>query len=126
MTQSGFKWVKTPETAFDELYNAYTNTLFTVGGRVVSSYANRMEIWAKQNAPWTDRTGMARAGLRAIPEQNPGIVGEIFLTHSVPYGIWLEISYGGRWAIISKAVDYWGPIVWRGIQGMMNLGLISK
>jgi hypothetical protein len=84
-----------------------------------------MEAWAKDNAPWTDRTGAARRELHTEVEENPGTIGTIVIAHGVEHGLWLEIAYGGRWAIITRTIDHWGPVLWKDMQNMVNLGLIS-
>ena len=80
----------------------------------------------KEQAPWTDRTGDARRGLRAWVEE-VGPIGEIHVSHDeeLDYAVWLEVAYQGRWGIISKTIDYWEPKFARGIQGMANLHIIE-
>lgn len=62
----------------------------------------------KTNAPWQDQTGNARNGLRARAE-GAGNGARIVLSHSVPYGVWLEIRWGGRYAIIGPAIEEFAP-----------------
>lgn len=76
-----------------------------------------LEYWAAQavslmraNAPWTDRTGNARAGLAA--EVFPDARGaDLVLYHSVHYGIWLEVRWSGRYAIIGPTMNRIAPQV---------------
>lgn len=69
----------------------------------------------KMNAPWTDRTGAARTGLFTVVEHG-GNTYRIIFSHSVNYGIWLEVKFSGRDAIIMPTVlDV-------GIDLMKNLG----
>jgi hypothetical protein len=70
--------------------------------------APQAEGWMRSNAPWTDRTGNARNGLRGTPKIG-GMTVSIVLSHSVPYGIWLETRWGGAYAIIGPAIQHWGP-----------------
>jgi len=76
--------------------------------------ANRMapEVanYAKVNAPWTDRTGNARNGLMAQPYDEGDNVG-IVVYHSVSYGIWLEVRWAGKYAIIGPTIEVMGPRV---------------
>lgn len=122
----GFKWSVTPGQAFDELFENYTSAIFTTGGRIMLRRAAEMEQWGKDNAPWRDVTGAARAGLSAEVETNPGTIGTIRFKHGVPHGLWLEIANGGRYAIVTKVIDHFAPVVWNDIQRMMNLGLVSR
>lgn len=55
--------------------------------------------YMKGNAPWTDRTSAARNGLHAVTANRPGRF-ELILAHAVSYGIWLEVKFSGRDAII--------------------------
>lgn len=63
----------------------------------------------KTNAPWTDQTGAARNGLHAKVQSTPVTIG-IVLYHSVPYGVFLEVRWDGRYAIIVPTIQEFGPI----------------
>lgn len=69
------------------------------------------EGYMRTNAPWTDRTGNARAGLRAQHVANPMVRHELILYHTMPYGIWLEVRWSGRYAIIAPTIQEIGPDV---------------
>jgi hypothetical protein len=73
------------------------------------------EAYMKQTAPWTDRTGAARSGLRAtvIPA---GDKVAIVLYHSVPYGVFLEVRWGGKYSVIPAAMAFTGPLWVKAIQ----------
>lgn len=67
--------------------------------------ARDMQAYAQANAPWEDRTGDARAGLTA----SVGVEGDdvvISLYHTVDYGIWLEVRWGGQYAIIQPTIEH--------------------
>lgn len=57
----------------------------------------------KLNAPWTDRTSAARNGLFTVVEGGNGKYTIVF-SHSVNYGIWLEVKFSGRDAVIMPTV----------------------
>lgn len=69
----------------------------------VEYQATRSENYMRKNAPWTDRTANARNGLRAIPSHTEK-QHVITLSHSMPYGIWLEVRWSGKYGIIPDAV----------------------
>jgi hypothetical protein len=71
--------------------------------------ATRIQSFMKVNAPWTDRTGNARDGLKTQVEVGHNRVG-IVLFHSVPYGPYLEVRFGGKYGIIPDALAYGGPL----------------
>lgn len=82
-------------------------------------YAPQVESYAKVNAPWNDQTGNARNGLAArafLEKENAGIV----LFHQVPYGIWLEVRFSGAYAIIMPTIDYYGPIIMRRLERILD------
>lgn len=78
---------------------------------VMEYWDSRMESHMKTKAPWTDRTGNARNGLRAQAGHNPGVSHWIDLWHSVPYGIWLEVRWAGRYAIVIPTITEYAPKV---------------
>lgn len=62
-----------------------------------------MEQYAKRNAPWTDRTNMARnslngGGLKAGDD----LIS--YISHGVEYGKWLEVIGAGKYAILQPTV----------------------
>lgn len=68
----------------------------------------------KRNAPWTDQTGNARNGLYARPfEAMAGNVEDyqvgVILGHTVSYGIWLEVRWNGRFAIVGPTATTYRP-----------------
>lgn len=121
----GFKWDVPPDAVFPQMAANYTQAIFQSGRQVAYDQAEQMEAWAKQNAPWQDQTTDAREHLHATVEET-GPIGTIVLAHGEPYGLWLEIAHGGKYAIIAPAIDYWGPIVMRSLQNMINLGHTSR
>lgn len=80
---------------------------------VVEYSSHRVIRYAKENASWTDRTAAARSGLRTVVEWRPLKLHAIHLFHSVKYGIWLEIRFSGRYAIILPTIAIQGPATMR-------------
>jgi hypothetical protein len=86
---------------------------------VMQYNAPKCEAFMKTNANWTDQTGNARNGLRAeafVDGNNYGI----YLFHSVPYGIWLEVKFSGRYSIITPTIETMGPQVMASCQRMLD------
>ena len=70
------------------------------------------EAFARTNAPWTDRTGNARSGLHAdVNIIEYGQAFELIVAHSVHYGIWLEVRFSGKYAIIQPTIDFIGHLL---------------
>ena len=71
---------------------------------------NSVESYAKANAPWTDRTGMAREGLTAeVTSSGNEVILELY--HTVDYGLWLEVIQNGEFAIIDPTLQHYAPLI---------------
>lgn len=68
-------------------------------------FAPVVEAEAKSGASWTDRTGNARQGLTGFVEDVSESMVILYLTHRVTYGIFLELSNSGRYAIILPTLE---------------------
>lgn len=80
-------------------------------------FAEELQEYAQKNAPWDNRTGDARAGLDTEVEATDRLLS-VSLFHTVDYGIWLEIRWNGRYAIIIPSVEKKGSELlerWEGI-----------
>lgn len=67
---------------------------------------------AKINAPWKDQTGNARSGL--FSGVSIGVnqdFWELYLAHSVFYGIYLETRFSGKYQIISPTILFIGKLI---------------
>lgn len=82
--------------------------------------ATRAEGYARTNASWTDRTGNARGGLFTAPFHAFGSNHGYDVGHSVPYGIWLEVRWEGRYAIIEPTVQAMGPELMGMVKDLMR------
>ncbi len=92
-----------------------TPNLEQFDARVQEAIRMVMEYWAaravtemRQNATWTDRTSNARNGLasRVFVDQDEAA---LVLFHTMPYGIWLEVRWSGRYAIIGPTLNDVAP-----------------
>lgn len=84
------------EQGFEIYKRKATHAIYSFGQQVSAE----METYAKVNAPWTDRTGNARQGLRGWVEKTRDGKVRVYLSHSVIYGINLETKYQGRYQIL--------------------------
>lgn len=71
--------------------------------------AAEMENHSKNTRPWTDRTGNARRSIYGYMDLNSS---EIRIYHGirVEYGVYLELSNGGRYRVIRPTVDAYRSI----------------
>lgn len=95
-------------------FNARADRFITAA---VGYHATRAVGFARQNAPWADRTSNARNGLFATAERDAPRY-RIIVGHSVPYGVWLEVRWSGRYQIIRPTIDHEGPELMRTVQTM--------
>lgn len=89
--------VRNLENAMKHMKNSAQTALEISGVQAV--------VYAKQNAPWTDRTGNARKSIHSETSSDG-------MSVSVGIGEWygkhLETSYGGRYRIVDPAVFSYG------------------
>lgn len=109
-------------TGDKELQNKIKGAPEAVQRRVAATmefFAPQVETRMKTNAPWTDQTGNARQGLAARAFREGDVHG-IDAFHQVPYGIWLEVKYSGKYAIISPTVQEMGPQVMAALSTLLE------
>lgn len=82
-------------------------------------YEPKMENHAKLNAPWQDQTSNARNGLAARSGKDAK-TRFIVLFHQVPYGIYLETRFSGKYAIIMPTIEEFGPQVMDTFQKILD------
>lgn len=109
----------------------YYNTLTTRGlalglaadaaiEEALEELADEVEEYMRLNAPWEDRSGEARSGLVAEYNESGLFKHQIVLYHTVEYGIWLEVRWNGRFAIIQPTLEHFGPRVMGGLEGVLG------
>jgi len=86
---------------------------------IAGDFAEELLEYARANAPWSDRTGDARGGLDyEVSLRNESL--EVSLFHTVDYGIWLEIRWGGKFAIIIPTVEQKGSELLARMDNMLS------
>lgn len=105
-------WTNPPSTAVPDMVTEYRTRLHKRLVYLANAYAPQIESWMKQNAVWTDRTGNARQTLWSEVFDFIDVIVLAF-GHGVSYGVFLELANQGRYAIITPALDYFAPKIWR-------------
>lgn len=82
--------------------------------QVAEEIAPVVEAYMKQNAPWKDRTGQTRAGLKAVVSHrdNQG-QSDLLIGYTTFNGVFLENkTYNGKsYAILRPTLAYFAPLV---------------
>lgn len=83
--------------------------------------SQKLQNEAQKNAPWTDRTGMARRQLNGYVEDHTyrNIV-RVCLAHGVDYGIWLELAHEKRFAIVQPTIDLKSQEIFQGLSYLLE------
>lgn len=76
---------------------------------VFDQYVPRFESSMRSGATWTDRTGNARAGLFAEHDAEPMVRHTMTLYGAMPYSIWLEVRWSGKYAVIGPTMVQESP-----------------
>jgi hypothetical protein len=110
-----FQWQVTPQDAFGGLAANYVAAIRQAVGLLAQRWAPTIEAWMKQEAVWQDHTGNARQTLHSEVEGLGTDMITIILAHGMSYGIYLELSHGGRFSVIGPALDHFGPLIWQDV-----------
>lgn len=74
--------------------------------RIVSdAAAKKMANWAKENQPWTPRTGDAQKFLSGDAYWQDKNILVTAVMHNVDYGIWLELAHEKKYAVLENAIE---------------------
>ena len=111
-----FTWKEPPAEVFERGTAEYARALHQYALAVAHRWVPEIENWMKKNAVWTDRTGNARQGLFSDVMQIAQQAVIILLGHGVEYGIFLELSNAGRYAIVLPALDHFLPRIWADVR----------
>ncbi len=140
-----FHWVVSPDALADAIED-YGERVLAAVHAVAAWWGQRVQDEARRNATWEDRTGNARSGLffavdgfgmppitGSVPTSTAeAVAGEvsveegdddlliITLGHTMYYGRFLELSYGGRYAIIMSTIEHNLPALERTLQGVLQ------
>lgn len=126
---NGFQWVVSPDVISKGLED-YGKKAMAAVQAVATYWGQGIQDQARENANWEDRTGNARGGLffavdgfgmspvtgEATPDSKSdmsdiavesGDANTLIITlgHTVFYGKYLELSNGGRYAVVMSTIE---------------------
>lgn len=81
--------------------------------------AQKLQGYAREHRPWTDRTGHARQRLTCGVTKDSSIY-KLTLSHGVDYGIWLELANEKRFAIIQPTILANSDDIMRGFEHLLE------
>lgn len=118
-TGLGLVWITPPSKLADAVKQYGIKALIAV--RAIAAFiAQRLQDDARQDAPWTDRTGNARSGLFSLVDDASEKIVTIYLCHTMFYGVFLELANGGRYAVIMKTIEKDASILKQMLDDLFN------
>lgn len=109
MPKNGLTWHENPFIKNGSATKLVVKMQVSIAAATIG-FAKEVEAYAKENASWDDRTGDARSGLHAQGQQR-FTKYTITLYHTVDYGIWLEVRWDGKYAIILPTIEHMGHVL---------------
>lgn len=82
--------------------------------------ATKMEAYAKNNRPWTDRTGNARQKLAGDAAWVTRDKIMIVVAHHMSYGYWLELAHQRKYKILEESVEKCVPELYRALRRLVS------
>jgi len=116
MAGNRFKWTSDTLTPGMAIFQVKLHAAVTAWMEFMS---DKCEVAMKKNAPWTDQTSNARNSLSTSAFSSPDEY-TIVLYHQMPYGIWLEVRWEGKYAIILPTIDSMGTEVMLGLTSIIG------
>ncbi len=95
-------WSKTPHDLGQRIIK-YGRDLTPAMVAFLRDEAPKIAEQMQHEASWTDRTGQARRELRTEVEVQ-GERATLYLITGAPHGMYLELRWGGRYAIVSPMI----------------------
>lgn len=96
-------WSRTPQDLGQRVIQYGQDLVFEALVAFVKSKAPEIAAQMQREAGWTDRTGQARRELRTEVEV-AGSTVTLYLISGAPHGQYLELRWGGRYAIVSPTI----------------------
>lgn len=105
----GWEWNNLP--AFIDLPENFGQALLDAIELHLEQLKDEVQAYAQATAPWTDRTGDARRGLKSLVIRRGEEQWELLLGGSVDYQAYLENHNGGEYAVIQPTLNHFAPML---------------
>lgn len=91
------------KNALEGMVNNYQTRSQAAIEMYADTSALKLQNYARENRPWTDRTGHARQRLTGFTGKTAHGV-RVYIAHGVEYGVYLEKAHEQKYAILEKTV----------------------
>lgn len=118
MAKTALVWTE-PPAVLQQAITSYGELVESKVGAFLVMERLEAQNWMRQNRPWKDISGNARRGLR-VEVVERGSQWIMYFIHSVDYGVFLELSRGGKYAVIEPGLRRTVPRIKRGMKGLVN------
>jgi hypothetical protein len=110
-------WNITPEESWGRIAQSQVDGIEADIVALVDGMTEEVAAWMRVNHRWQNRTGAAEDGLYADIEHVVRQSVYLLMSHgpAVPYAWFLEFAQRGRFAVLPDAVDFFWPILYRGV-----------
>ena len=98
------EWNGTDQRMIEAL-DRYERAVIEAVKQVAQYITPILEGYAKTNARWNDQTGNARQSLHAFFEERAQDIVDIYLSHGVFYGVYLETRWAGKYQILWDTIS---------------------
>lgn len=112
-------WKRTPQQLGEAVVKYGQDLVFEALVAFVKAKAPEIAAQMQREAGWTDRTGQARRELRTEVEV-AGATVTLYLISGAPHGQYLELRWGGRYAIVSPTIPRAGVQIFDELKGQMR------
>lgn len=96
-------WSRSPHELGQAVIKYGQDLVFDALVAFVKEKAEEIAAQMQREAPWTDRTGQARRALRTEVEVDGSTV-TLYLISGATHGQYLELRWGGRYAVVSPTI----------------------
>jgi hypothetical protein len=115
----GIEWRIDPRALGRSIEREYADELLRRIRKLMADAAPEAEAHMKAVGPWRDRTGAARKLLMAETVDGGDEI-TLYLVHGAAHGIFLELRWGGKYAVIVPTTHEFAARIRSRLQGIMN------
>jgi hypothetical protein len=89
-------------------------------GQLLMFWAGQIEDAMKRDARWKDQSANARQTLAAFTYKPKERVWVLVAKQHIDYGVFLELSNGGKYQIVMPTLQSYYPRIWGSVRDLMK------